>query len=138
MGEKRSFGALAIVTALPLVGLPLGIAITGDAYWSSAPSLMFLIAVISLPHVAASGFFYVDRDYRPLLAANKLRFFGSIAVFPLVMATLYFATPDISFAVYAFYLSWQLHHFQRQNFGLISLAGASTKAGPMPQGCLQF
>ncbi len=128
-GDRIFFGSLALVSILPLIGLPLmGLSL-------ASPALLIIPAaanLIGLGHVASSAFLYVDGDLRPVARRNFWHFTGGLLVVPLGCVVLFQISPTIAaFGTLAF-LMWNLHHFQRQNYGLVALAAASTGFGKLP------
>lgn len=90
--------------------------------------------VFGAAHVALTGLFYGDPEFRPVLTADRRRFLlappaavaAGVAVFTLGPRPLQVA---VLFAVQV----WQIHHFTRQNLGVFSLyararGGASLSA----------
>ncbi len=72
LGRLRSrwfLAALALVTLVPLVGLPLWLSSGRGGF----PGLLTVLAITGPMHVAATSFFYTDRDFRPVLRESPWR-----------------------------------------------------------------
>jgi len=137
-GRRKAvfFGVLALVTALPLFGLGLVLPMANPAGTQFAGMLagMFpIIAATGVGHVASTAFLYMDRGFWPLMRQNRGRFF----LWPLLAVGVFLGAFAISpVAAVAFNLAfaaWQLHHYQRQNYGVIAFAAQDRKVGKLPE-----
>lgn len=132
--SRRFFVLLGLVTLLPLIGIPL--------YWGLGtgmfPGSLAVLAITGPMHVAASSFFYADREFWPVLRESPLRCFWSLAWAPLgtLAAGLLIAAaigqPWAQTIVIALQSLWLFYHYQRQNFGLISFVSTSVGCGRVP------
>src|SRR5262249_47547484 len=124
--QARSFLVwLAAVTLVPLILIPLALAFA-KVSGAGLPPGSVLLAIITGPmHVAATGFFYFDPAFRPVLRENPSRCIWSLAWLPLALAAIGLAAavvigPWAFFLIFAFHNIWLFYHYQRQNFGLAS------------------
>ena len=133
MQSRTFFVALALATAIPLVILPF----YGLSGWIAPIPLqaaVFAIWVVTgYGHVMSTVWFGADPDYRPVLRAHRLRILASLAVIPLVLGVLTIASTTVSAWIYAGFLAWQAHHFNRQNYGVLSFAAVNDRLGPLPR-----
>ncbi len=124
------FGALITVTALPMLLLPLH----DLPIPAQIDRLVFPIwIVLGYSHVMATLWFGLDPDYRPIIAANRVRMIGSLMIIPVVLFGLAFASVTLSSWIFAAYSVWLAHHYNRQNFGLVAFAGVNDNLGPVPR-----
>ncbi len=133
-GRRQAFffWAMAAVTALPLFGLGFGVMLDGVAPEEVLRSLGGVIAVAGYGHVAATICFYPDRGYFAVMKTDKVRFF----LWPLLLAgfsaLLFSIGGRWSAAILLGYFAWQMHHIQRQNYGIIAFAATSGRYGILP------
>lgn len=132
--RRRSFFlALALATAVPLLGLPL----YGLSHWTAPmpvlASVMAVWIVTGYGHVMCTVWFGADPDYRTVVRDNRPRILLSLAVVPAVMAALAIASTVVSAWLYAGFLAWQAHHYSRQNYGLLSFAAVNDRSVPLPR-----
>jgi hypothetical protein len=123
-GDRIFFGALALVSVLPLAGP-----------WLTSPTLLIIPAaanMIGFAHVGSTAFLYVDDELRPVARRYFWHFTGALLVVPLGCLALSLIAPTIAGLGVVAFIAWNLHHFQRQNYGLIALAAASTGFGKLP------
>ena len=130
------FGALALVTALPLLVLGFGIGITQPAnYAPSAAGGAFIGALVlatSFGHVLSTSFVYIDRGCNNLIRQNR-QWFMLWPALAIAIAMISFVIGPLAFRImYMAYYAWQLWHFQRQNYGVISFAAQIRKRGALP------
>jgi hypothetical protein len=124
---------LALVTALPLLLLPF-YGLTGGAGSGSIAVAVGLIWVLTgHGHVVSTIWFAGDRDYQPVIRAHPMRMLGSLALIPAAMAALAIMSLTLSSWLYAGFLVWQAHHYNRQNYGILSFAAAHDKFGALPR-----
>lgn len=134
---------LLAATVLPFVLLGLVFSAAGYSagtmatLGSSTLSLPVTILFLGNAHVYTSLFYYLDRDYRPLLERHRVRYLiaapAAIAVFAL--APLVLSPPWIVLI----FFTLQLWHFGKQNVGLYSFvsAGAGLPATPVEKAILR-
>ena len=128
--RKAFFGALIAVTATPLFLLPFyKVEIAGRA--NNLLTFAWLLAGYS--HVMSTVWFGIDRDYRPVIATNKARMLGSLAILPFAMGGIAVASLGAASWMYAAYILWLAHHYNRQNYGMVAFAAANDGAGPLPR-----
>ena len=77
LDRKVFFGSLITVTALPLLFLPWH-----DMHVATpANGLLLMVWIVAgYSHVMSTLWFGVDEDYRPVIAANRMRMLGSLPV----------------------------------------------------------
>lgn len=83
-------------------------------------------------HVAATGWFYTDPTVRTYFWHNRGRYvFAPIAI--IVGTAVVFAAANAATRSYLLgaYLMWQLWHYQKQNFGVLSFVCAGTDGAPL-------
>jgi hypothetical protein len=136
-GARRAFFAvLALVTALPVFGLGFGLGLARPAQPHSAQLMLGLAPVIlatSLGHVLSTSFIYLDRGFGALIGKNRQWFIVWPAL-AIAISGICFALGPVAYGVmYAGYYAWQMWHFQRQNYGVISFAAQIRKFGPLPK-----
>lgn len=124
------FASLIMVSAVPLFLLPF--------HDMSVPApvngLIYVVWIAAgYSHVMSTVWFGLDTDYHPLIARNKARMLGSLAVLPAAMAAIALASLAAASWAYAAYTLWLAHHYNRQNFGLVAFAAANDRLGPMPR-----
>jgi len=136
--RPRSFLlGLALVTVLPLFGLPL--ALLRDQPLGLPPGSLAIAWITGPMHVATTAYFYFDRRFRPVLADSRARCLWSPVWLPLGLAALGVAGAFV-IGRWAFLLiflvqhAWLFHHYQRQNFGLISFISMHIGGGRLPAG----
>lgn len=126
-GERFS-RRMAWATFGPLV--LAAVAFTGVAQGA----VVWMFAAVGAPHVAAGFAFYFDQDARPVLAANRLRFY----VVPAALVAGLAAVGAVAVrddrtvgTLIAGFLMWQAWHFTRQNIGVLALVARTSGAKPM-------
>jgi hypothetical protein len=124
------FGALAAVTLAAMLFVPL---IGAHMNAGGSPFLWSALMVLSYGHVGTTAWFGADPDYGPVVAAHRWRMLGSLVALPIAMATIGLAIPGAVGWIFAAYIVWQAHHFNKQNYGLIALAAVHDRAGKLPQ-----
>lgn len=133
------YAAVALLTVMPLVLLPLMFAVEdGPLGPPPARVLLIVLTITGSMHVGSSAFFYFDPEFQPLIGRHRLRCLWSLALLPLGLLVLgvagaAVAGPVVLLAVFAVQNGWLFHHYQRQNFGLISLVNASAGGVPLPR-----
>lgn len=117
---------VSAATLLPLIAVPYAQHVMpgSSAALTTIAALNFFGSNF---HVAATGWFYTDREMRSHFRSRPLRFalapvlliVGSAAVFQ-------FAAPSLRAYLLMAFLCWQLWHYQKQNVGLLSFIAAGT------------
>lgn len=132
--SRRFFAALAVATAAPLIALPLYAVIPPMLAQGPLTSLVLVLWVLTgYGHVLATLWFGADPDYAPVVKAHRWRMIASLAIIPLAIGAIAAADHRASAWLYALFLVWQAHHYNRQNYGVLSLAAASDGLGPLPR-----
>lgn len=129
MKRRLFFGMLGTATILPFFALPL-LSFTEPAVMLSITALAI---AISHGHVGTTAMCYIDRDYRPIIAAKPWPLIWGLLIAPLVVLGLFLATPVTALIAFTSFVLWQTYHYQRQNYGLAALAGAANRIA-MPPG----
>jgi hypothetical protein len=130
--QRAFFGALALATAVPLIWLGFGVQLFHQNTASITAAILPVLVLTGVGHVAATAFFYFDRDLSELIRQNRQRFFLWPTLAALGCLTAFFASGPAWTAVLTGFLAWQLYHYQRQNYGLIAFAAQSTGAEKLP------
>ncbi|HMJ14509.1 MAG TPA: hypothetical protein VK524_24020 [Polyangiaceae bacterium] len=119
----RFYACLIAVTVLPYLLFPL----TKRVFPENA-SLNALVSVLLFlgagGHVAASFFFYSDPEMRAFMREGRYLRYLIVPALLLVLSTLLFVltSPLVqAYALVAFWV-WQVHHFSRQNQGILAFA----------------
>jgi hypothetical protein len=119
--DRRPFYALLLIaTLLPytLLASTTGLVQGSPGFDRFAQLLLFLGAA---GHVGASFFFYGDADVRHFMRDKRARYLG-LPIAIVVGAAVFFATAGPegrAFALVLFWI-WQVHHFTRQNHGILA------------------
>lgn len=127
---------LALITLLPLAGVPLLLTVAA-ALGTGVPGSLALILVTGPMHVAATSFFYFDRDFWPVLRESPARCFWSLGLLPVGILALGVAGaaiigPWVYLTIFFSHNVWLFYHYQRQNFGLISFVSTNVGCGRLP------
>ena len=77
--------SLALITLVPLLGVPLGVTLMNPHGAGLFPGALALAAITGPMHVAATGFFYFDREFRPVIGENRLSCLWSLGWLPLAI-----------------------------------------------------
>src|SRR5271166_4644631 len=97
--------------------------------------LAWLLFLGSSVHVASTGWLFTNPAVRRYAWERSGRYVwapvGLVAVGILLSVT---ASPRIMAWAVLLLLTWQLHHFQKQNLGQVALAGASLGLGSLRRG----
>ena len=125
---------LALVTLVPLVGVPLYFFGRGGLF----PGALTVLLITGPMHVASTSFFYFDRAFWPVIRESRLRCLWSLGWAPLgvlaaglaIGATI--GRPWAYMLVLTFQNGWLFYHYQRQNFGLISFISTNVGCGRVP------
>jgi hypothetical protein len=133
MHSRPFFAALAFATVAPLVALPL-YAMTP----TPGPGVLTAIVVVLWTltgngHVLSTLWFAADPDYAPVVSAHRWRMVASLAIVPVTVGLIAVANVRAYAWLYAAFLVWQAHHYNRQNYGILSLAAANDSLGPLPR-----
>src|SRR6185369_15371169 len=135
--RSRSFLVLlALITLIPLVGVPLAL-ISAGSFGGGLPGGVALLVITGPMHVAATIFFYFDRAFWPVMRESPLRCVWSPAWLPigllgLGVAGMALIGPLARLLIFVFHNVWLFYHYQRQNFGLISFVSTSVGGGRLP------
>jgi hypothetical protein len=130
--QRLFFCSLALATALPLIWLGFGVELFHEnKAWITA-ALLPVIAMTGVGHVGATAFLYFDREFSELIKQNRQRFF----VWPMLAAAgclaLFSASDTVWTIILMGFLSWQLYHYHRQNYGIIAFAAQSVGCRKLP------
>jgi hypothetical protein len=123
-------GWLGGTVALSLAAFAVTIALAPPAAAQPVPALHWLLFVGSSVHVAATGWFYSVPEIRRHAWANRSRYL--LAPVALVaggaLGAALVPPAWLTWLLLAFF-GWQFYHFQKQNLGMVALAGVSRGAG---------
>jgi hypothetical protein len=129
---------LALITLVPLIGLPLALNMAQVHGMGFPPGGLALLAITGPMHVASTGFFYLDPAFRPVIGESRLSCLWSLGWLPLLIVTLGLAgTLAIGswafLLIFSFHNIWLFYHYQRQNFGLASFVSRHVGYGRLPE-----
>jgi hypothetical protein len=124
-----SAGAFALAIAFaPAASAPPATALGGSG-------LGGLLFIASSGHVAATAWFYGERDVRAHIASHRWRYLWTPLVLVLAAAVTAAILPPRTMAWLLLpYFAWQFFHFQKQNLGLAALAASSAGAPRLTRG----
>ena len=128
------FASLALLTFLPLAGIPLAQLAGAATTLAALPAVIILLALTGVGHVAATAYFYFDEGFKGIIREAKWRFVAM--PFALALAFGLFASfpdPKVRACMMMGYFSWQLYHYQRQNYGLLAFTALSAGKGSPPR-----
>ncbi|HVN39677.1 MAG TPA: hypothetical protein VMW19_16055 [Myxococcota bacterium] len=119
---RRFVGALLVVTLLPVFTLPLLIGF--DPAKAQAISAAWLLHFVGGPaHVASTAWFYADPVPHAYFAAHRTRYYLAPAALVVATLALTWAWPGVGIAyVGALYSLWLFWHYQKQNWGIVSIS----------------
>lgn len=137
--SRRFLLSLALVTCVPLIGLPLAseLSLLGALGAGWLPTLVVVGLITGPVHVACTAFFYFDPEFQPVLRESPVRCLWSPALVPLAVTTFgviaaMWVGPWAFLLVFAFHNTWLFYHYQRQNFGLTSFISKHFGTGRLP------
>jgi hypothetical protein len=127
IGLSAGAFALAIALAPPASASPSA-ALSGTG-------LGWLLFVASSGHVAATGWFYGEREVRAHVARHRGRYLWTPLILVLTAAVTAAILPprDMAWLLLP-YFAWQFFHFQKQNLGVAALAASSAGAPALTRG----
>ncbi|MBI1392424.1 MAG: hypothetical protein GC152_06745 [Alphaproteobacteria bacterium] len=97
---------------------------------TSLDDLLGFMLVFSSMHVALTAYFFVNEDYRNhLMARNVYYLWLPALVIAGAGASVLFLQYTGKVYLTVFYHAWLLFHYGRQNFGVLSFIGISSKSG---------
>lgn len=134
MRSDRFFAALLLVTFGPMLGVPALAGLLGEPTLGVGDGLPRLIAFLGTAHVAATIHYYMDGEYQPIIARESQRFVWPLLMLPLTFLLVLVISPFLSTLLYVAFFGWQMFHIARQSYGLVALAAASTRSGPLHRG----
>jgi hypothetical protein len=124
---------------VPLIGLPLAseLSLLGALGAGLIPTLVVVGLITGPVHVACTAFFYFDPEFQPVLRESPARCLWSPVLWPLAVTAFgvlgaMWVGPWAFLLVFAFSSIWLFHHYQRQNFGLISFISKHFGTGRLP------
>ena len=122
--------ALAVASLLPIVFIPATyhvFPISGAFYVVTAINLLGATF-----HVAATGWFFTDSSMRAYFRSKPVRYLV-VPTSIIIVSALAFQFLDRTITSYLLgaYLLWQLWHYQKQNFGVLSFVSAGTDGVPL-------
>jgi hypothetical protein len=130
----RFFSLLIAVTVLPYVLFPLATHVVPDE--PNVQALMLVLLFLgSAGHVAASFFFYGDEQVRGFMFdGQRARYLVVPTLVALLMTLLLFIDRDpVRSWVLVGFWTWQVHHFTRQNHGILAFASRADDVAVDPK-----
>jgi hypothetical protein len=129
--------ALALITVVPLVGIPLIMAVAMARGTGFIPGTLTILLITGPMHVAATGFFYFDPAFRPVLGESRSRCVWSLLWLPFAIGALGLSGnaligPWGYRTIFSLHNVWLFYHYQRQNFGLASFISTYVGTGRLP------
>lgn len=119
-------GVLVLVTIGPMLFITL--LAPQENQGTGVSDLFGFLLVFSTMHVALTAYFYVNADYRKRLLEQKIYYFWlPLIVFVCAGLSVLFLQYVGKVYLFVFYHAWLLFHYGRQNFGVLSFVGISTK-----------
>jgi hypothetical protein len=124
-------GLIAAVTVLPIVFVPFSQHVLSNG--DSALGVLIVLSFIGNNfHVAASSWFFTDREMRAHFREHPKRYFIVPALLIAGCTLLFqFADKPLRGWTLAGFFAWQLWHYQKQNVGVLSFIAAGTGSGPL-------
>lgn len=120
-GKSMFFCGLLGVTLAPFA-LILGLA----PHEAQLPGIIFAANLTGGGHVASTLYLFGDPGFRPLVRRGWLRF----VVAPLALGAGFIMigqlAPTIWPGLFLAFFSWQVFHYQRQNYGIVSFAAKAS------------
>lgn len=97
---------------------------------------VFVIGVLGVTHVGMTTYFYVgDRRYTAIIGNDKLRYYGLPAVaIAIAFAVFFLAGPTTLFIYFMLHYAWLLWHFNKQNWGILSIFNSSDSLPKLSRG----
>ncbi|MGZ4954146.1 MAG: hypothetical protein ACXV8Q_03450 [Methylobacter sp.] len=126
------FIALVAATFGPLILMPLS-TWSGANTYIDTKSLIVLSVLVGSGHVAATLFFFFDRNAREIIKTDHHR----LIIFPLILAVTFSLILNYSSSQSVLVLStlnyiFLFYHYQKQNFGIISLINSGIPSESRP------
>src|SRR5262245_6866427 len=129
--NRRLFLVLcAAGTIFPILFFPAYYSLTGSR-GATLPQIMNFLIVLSSMHVGLTLFFYVDAEYRKLVASHR-GYYVYLPLFALAacgVTTAIYGERGLLY-LYLFYHAWLLVHYGRQNYGLLVFVGIAEGSAP--------
>lgn len=117
---------VAVASLLPFALAPLAASLIP----TTSSALLFYATVgfvAANGHVAATGWFLTDRQMRSHFRARPLRYIAVPCFLIVTSSVAYHFLDDLSLVwLSVLFLCWQMWHYQKQNFGLLSFVAAGT------------
>ena len=97
----------------------------------AAPAWGDGLFLLASAHVALTGFLWFDGRYRQHIQAHPLFFYVFPLLLTITLVTAVYVSGERGMKVFMVaFFAWLLHHFGRQNWGVLCLFAAGTKSGP--------
>lgn len=120
------YGLLVMVTLAPLLFFPVFHTLPEEGRPDTLVQTRQFLLILSTMHVALTGYFYIDREYRAYVFG---RWWYYVALPIAVIAACAFVTARLGdrglLYLMLFYHAWLLFHYGRQNYGIYAFAGSS-------------
>ena len=116
------FASIAIVAIYPLVLLSVGNS-------SQSAGMVATLTTIGTAHVGMTGLLWVDRRYRRHISTRPVFFYALPALAVAIVVGTVFVFGKIGSLVYLCVFDfWLMYHFAKQNWGMLCLSAAGTRA----------
>lgn len=120
IASRRFVVWLLVAAALPI---PVFALLSGPlATHAVTPTVLHALFLSNLMHVGLSALFWIDRRYRAHMAGELRRYYWDVAVLAFVSLLALFLAGQPFLNVFLIVItSWNIHHFGRQNWGVLCL-----------------
>jgi hypothetical protein len=122
---------IAVATLLPILFVPFSQHVMTDAD-RALGAIIVLSFIGNNFHVAASSWFFTDREMRAHFRSHPKRYIIVPALLIAGCALLFqFGDKPLRSWALAVFFAWQIWHYQKKNFGVLSFMAAGTGSGPL-------
>lgn len=122
-------GGLLLSTWLPMVFFLLSSRLENSMYGFAGMKTALLF--LGTAHVPGTIFFYMDREFAPIIKAHKSRYIYFPIALTITTGVLFaFAGTVVQGFMLLGYWAWQAFHYGRQNTGIYSFAAIGTRGTP--------
>jgi hypothetical protein len=123
------FVSLLLATWVPMAFFLSSSRIEHALYGFAGMKTMLLF--LGTAHVPGTIFFYMDRDFSPIIKKHKFRYIYFPIALTIATGFLFaFAGTMVQAYILLVYWAWQAFHYGRQNTGIYSFAAIATRGAP--------